>query len=105
MSLPHVRSEVSMAPFQVRSKVCIAPIHVWSKFVDFAPHMDGSIADYAPHMEGIHADLAPQNWNCYFCQISKMIFWNHLYLKSLYDLCDHFWDIKYFEESTFKSWF
>ena len=90
-----------MAPFHVRSKVCIAPIHVRSKVCQFAPHMDGSNADFALHMKGSHADFAlHMEWRHSFrdpqivkisisANFQECFFLNQLYLRRLYDICDH----------------
>ena len=97
----------NMSPLLMRSKVCMAPINMQSKFADFTPHMEGSNSDFAQHMEGNHAHFAPHmerrhsfrdqnNLNCNFCQISKYFVSNCLELGSLYDVCNHFREPKYF---------
>ena len=57
--------------------------------------MDGSDADFAPHMEGRHAHFAPHmeqkpSFKDQIIAKSKGIIYNHQYLRSLNDLCDHF---------------
>ena len=62
--------------------------------------MDVSNADFAPHTEGIHADFAPHmDWRHSFRDhnFSKIVISanfqkkksNQLYVRNLYDLCDH----------------
>ena len=88
-----------MAHFHVRSKVCIAPFFMRSKVCIFAPHLDGSIAAFALHMEGSHSDFAPHMEGRHSVRDQKMAIsvnieeknsLHHLYLRSLFDLYDHF---------------
>ena len=89
-----------MAPFRVWSKVCITPIHVKSKLADFVLHMDRDQC----RLCSTHERALLRTWsrdivsgtknclNCTFCQMSKRIVSNHLYLGSLYDI----WRIQIF---------
>ena len=118
MSPLHVQSNVCIASLHVRSEVCIAPIHVQSKVSQFALHMDGSNADFALHMEGSHANLAPHiEWRHSFrdhqiakiaisAYFQKLFFSNHFYLRSLFNLPDHFWKWKknILREINLKAW-
>ena len=67
--------------------------------VDFAPHMEGSYADFTLHMEWRHS-FRDQIIAKVAILANKKKKLNHLYPKSLYDLCDNFENENILRESN-----